>query len=102
MKRRSGGGSSSVGRGLKKAKKEERTIVFIDESGLSERPQRCRTWGTKGTHAGAAISFQLEDAVGDGGSDVVELLFPIVSRRNSKPADSSFCPICCGIFRASC
>jgi hypothetical protein len=27
----------------KKAKNEGRTIVFIDESGLSERPHRCRT-----------------------------------------------------------
>jgi len=27
---------------------EGRTIVFIDESGLSERPYRCRTWAPKG------------------------------------------------------
>lgn len=32
----------------KKAKNEGRTIVFIDESGLSERPHRCRTWAPKG------------------------------------------------------
>jgi len=32
----------------KKAEKEGRTIVFIDESGLSERPHRCRTWAPKG------------------------------------------------------
>jgi len=32
----------------KKAEKEGRTIVFIDESGLSERPPRCRTWAPKG------------------------------------------------------
>ena len=32
----------------KKAKKEGRTIVFIDESGLSERPHRCRTWAPRG------------------------------------------------------
>src|SRR6516162_5034530 len=32
----------------KKAKNEGRTIVFIDESGLSERPQRCRTWAPRG------------------------------------------------------
>jgi transposase len=32
----------------KKAKREGRTIVFIDESGLSERPHRCRTWAPRG------------------------------------------------------
>jgi transposase len=32
----------------KKAKHEGRTIVFIDESGLSERPHRCRTWAPRG------------------------------------------------------
>ena len=32
----------------KKAKNEGRTIVFIDESGLSQRPHRCRTWAPRG------------------------------------------------------
>ena len=32
----------------KKAQKQGRIIVFIDESGLSERPQRCRTWAPRG------------------------------------------------------
>src|SRR5215472_1829100 len=32
----------------KKAKNEGRTIVFIDESGLSQRPYRCRTWAPRG------------------------------------------------------
>ena len=32
----------------KKAHREGRLIVFIDESGLSERPTRVRTWGLKG------------------------------------------------------
>src|SRR3989454_8940916 len=32
----------------KKAKNEGHTIVFIDESGLSERPHRCRTWAPRG------------------------------------------------------
>jgi transposase len=31
----------------KKAKNEGRTIVFIDESGLSHRPHRCRTWAAR-------------------------------------------------------
>lgn len=32
----------------KKALKEGRTIVFVDESGLSERPSVVRTWAPKG------------------------------------------------------
>ena len=32
----------------KKAQREGRVIVFIDESGLSERPTRVRTWAPKG------------------------------------------------------
>ena len=32
----------------KKPAKEERTIVFIDESGLSQKPHRCRTWAPRG------------------------------------------------------
>src|ERR1700675_722904 len=33
----------------KKAKNQGRIIVFIDESGLSERPHRCRTWAPRDT-----------------------------------------------------
>ena len=33
---------------LRKAKREGRLIVFIDDSGLSERPTRVRTWAPKG------------------------------------------------------
>jgi transposase len=32
----------------KNAEIEGRTIVFVDESGLSQRPHRCRTWAPKG------------------------------------------------------
>jgi hypothetical protein len=32
----------------KKAQQERRVIVFIDESGLSDRPTRVRTWAPKG------------------------------------------------------
>jgi transposase len=34
--------------GPKKARREGRLIVFIDESGLNERPTRVRTWAKKG------------------------------------------------------
>jgi DDE superfamily endonuclease len=33
---------------LKNAQQEGRTVVFIDESGLSERPHCCRTWAPRG------------------------------------------------------
>ena len=32
----------------KNAARRGQTIVFIDESGLSERPHRCRTWAPRG------------------------------------------------------
>ena len=47
-RRRFGTGSECAGHGLKKALGERRTIVFIDESGLSERPHRVRTWAPRG------------------------------------------------------
>jgi hypothetical protein len=40
-----------------------RTIVLIDESGLSKRPYRVRTWVPRGTGP-AAVSFHLEGALG--------------------------------------
>src|SRR5215469_7078956 len=46
--RRLGAGRSTAGRSLKKALLEGRTIVFVDESGLSERPHRVRTWAPRG------------------------------------------------------
>ena len=33
---------------VKKARREGRLIVFVDESGISERPTRVRTWAPKG------------------------------------------------------
>ncbi len=37
-----------VARHKKKARQEGRTIVFVDESGLSQKPHRCRTWAPRG------------------------------------------------------
>jgi transposase len=39
---------ASLASSKKNAEKEGRTIVFVDESGLSERPYRVRTWAPKG------------------------------------------------------
>jgi transposase len=40
--------AQDLARHQKKAQKEGRTIVFVDESGLSQRPHRCRTWAPRG------------------------------------------------------
>lgn len=37
-----------MARAKKKARAQRRCIVFIDESGLSTRPHRVRTWGRRG------------------------------------------------------
>jgi transposase len=37
-----------LARPQKKAQKEGRTIIFVDESGLSQRPHRVRTWSKRG------------------------------------------------------
>jgi transposase len=39
---------TTLARIKKNAAREHQTIVFVDESGLSERPHRCRTWAPKG------------------------------------------------------
>jgi DDE superfamily endonuclease/Winged helix-turn helix len=41
-------GSDTPGLRSKKAQREGRLIVFIDETGISERPTRVRTWAPKG------------------------------------------------------
>ena len=41
-------GNAVLGRPLKKTQREGRLIVFVDESGISERPTRVRTWAPKG------------------------------------------------------
>src|SRR5262249_23685181 len=77
------------GRALKKARREGRVIVFIDESGLSERPHRVRIWAPR-TDSGAAISFRLESALGRGWHHLVELLLPSLSRCDPRPAGDGF------------
>lgn len=40
--------AEALARSKKNAAKQGRVIVFVDESGLSERPTRVRTWAPKG------------------------------------------------------
>ena len=44
----------------KKAQNEGRTLVFIDESGLSEKPHRCRTWAARGQTPVLQFNFNWE------------------------------------------
>ena len=41
-------GNAAPGQPLKKAHRDGRLIVFVDESGIGERPTRVRTWAPKG------------------------------------------------------
>jgi transposase len=41
----------------KNARRQRRTIIFIDESGLSERPTRVKTWAPKGCTPTLQYSF---------------------------------------------
>src|ERR1022692_3391696 len=40
--------AQTLARDLKKAQEQGFVIVFVDESGLSQRPHRCRTWAPRG------------------------------------------------------
>ena len=54
-----GNGSAALGQRLRKSPTDR---LFIDESGISERPARVRTWGLK---AVIQIHFNLEPRLGD-------------------------------------
>jgi len=49
----------------KKALREGRTIVFADESGLSERPHRVRTWAPVGQTPVLEFNFNWQNATTD-------------------------------------
>ena len=60
----------------KKARKQRRTLVFIDESGLSTRPTR-RAPGLARTNARAARVLQLEKPFHRGGLTLWRFYFQI-------------------------
>lgn len=49
--------AQALARGKKNAAREGRLIVFVDESGLSERPYRVRTWAPRGETPVLQYSF---------------------------------------------
>jgi gas vesicle protein len=86
-KGRSGSGSRSAGRKLKKSPKRAAHDRFHRRKWIERAPTPLPHLGAERADAGAAISFQLEDTVGDGRGDVVELLLPIVCGRHPQSTD---------------
>jgi len=86
MKTRFGGGSSSVGRRLKKSPQRRPHHRLHRRERTERAPAPLSHLGTAGTNAGTAISLQVEDAVGDGRGDVVELLLSALCRDHSQSA----------------
>src|ERR1700758_2328976 len=86
MKIRSGNGSSNAGRRLKKSPKRRPDHRLHRRKRIERAPAPLPYVGPARTNAGAAISLQLEDAIGHGGGDVVEFLLPAFSRNHSQPA----------------
>ena len=86
-RRRSSSGSGSVGRRLKKSPKRRPDDHLHRRERTERAPAPLPDMGTAGTNAGVAIPLQLENVVGDGGGDVVELLFSTVSGRHPLATD---------------
>jgi DDE superfamily endonuclease len=45
----------------KKAQTEGRTILFLDESGLTQKPHRCRTWAPRGQTPVLPFNFNWDE-----------------------------------------
>ena len=62
----------------KKCAKESRVIVFIDESGISERPHRVRTWAPKGQTPILQYSFTWKQLSAIAGVSFWNIYFKLV------------------------
>src|SRR3982750_687837 len=71
----------------KKAENEDRTIVFIDESGLSQRPHRRRTWAPRGQTPVLQFHFNWKTLSVIAGVTLVELLLPDLRTRHQVRTD---------------
>ncbi|MBX3024558.1 transposase [bacterium] len=87
----SAGGNASTGP-PQKARRERRTIVFIDESGLSERPHRCRTWAPRGQTPVLQYHFHWKTLSAIAGVNVVAVLLPAVPRHDQESEIVDFWP----------
>ena len=85
-KRRSGDGSSNAGRKLKKSPKRRPYHRLHRRKWIERAPAPLPYLGAAGTNAGAAISLQLEDAIGHGGVTWRNFYFRLFPG-HSQPAD---------------
>jgi hypothetical protein len=86
----------------KKAKNEGRTIVFIDESGLSERPHRCRTWAPRGQTPVLQYHFNGKTLSVMAGVTWWNFYFRCFQERSVARRSSSFSPTCYATLLANC
>lgn len=65
---------------------ERRLIVFIDESGLSERPTRVRTWAPKGCTPVVQFHFNWKHVSAIAGLTRTNFLFRLYAQRSTRVA----------------
>ncbi|GIU76647.1 MAG: hypothetical protein KatS3mg004_3734 [Bryobacteraceae bacterium] len=70
----------------KNARREGRTIVFIDESGISQRPHRVRTWAPRGVTPVLQDCFNGKTLSAVVGGGLLEFLFPAASGADPRAA----------------
>jgi hypothetical protein len=92
-------GSGTAGPRSKKAQREYRLIIFIDKTGISERPTRVRTWVPKGQtpvihfySTGAMCRYSPASAARTICSGRTSILSSTLSARLKRHAIAIFCP----------
>src|SRR6478672_7155709 len=72
----------------KKATREGRIIIFIDESGISERPHRVSTWAPKGQTPVLQYSFNWKQLSAVAGISLWNIYFKLVQGAVRAPESS--------------
>ena len=84
--------------GLKKTAREGRIIIFIDESGISERPDRVSTWAPKGQTPVLQYSFTWKQLSAVAGISFWNIYFKLVQGAVRAPEVVAFLRRCGGIW----
>jgi hypothetical protein len=79
--------AQDLARAQKKCAAERRLIVFIDESGLSERPTRVSTWAPKGCTPHVQFHFNWKHVSAIAGLTRTNFVFRLLRRRRQERAD---------------
>ena len=82
----------------KKAAREGRIIIFIDESGISERPHRVSTWAPKGQTPVLQYSFTWKQLSAVAGVSFWNIYFKLVQGAVRAPEIVTFLKRCGGIW----